>query len=110
VQAKQNKEFTPSFPLAGRCSDISRRAGLYHTQQLPGRTHTITLNVPPFFLLPPAFPGEHSVVGDFPLVSWGQLSWLRPLPASCPASAYSLAGKREKERRPEVVQALLSNN
>ena len=35
-----------------------------------------------------------------PFVSWGQLSWLRPLPASCAPPACSLAGQCEEQKRP----------
>jgi len=30
MQAKQNKEFIHYFPSTGRCSAISRKAGLHH--------------------------------------------------------------------------------
>jgi len=30
MQAKKNEEFIHYFPLAGRCSATSRRAGLHH--------------------------------------------------------------------------------
>jgi len=52
AQAKQTKEFSQHFPLAGRCSAISRKAGLHHTEQLPRKTNAITLNVPPSFFFP----------------------------------------------------------
>jgi len=51
VQAKQNQEFIHCFPSAGRCL-ISRKAGLHHTEQLLGKTNTITLSVPPYFFCP----------------------------------------------------------
>jgi len=31
MQIKQSKEFIHYFPLAGRCSAISRKAALHHT-------------------------------------------------------------------------------
>jgi len=30
METKQNKEFIHSFPLAGRCSAISKTAGIHH--------------------------------------------------------------------------------
>ena len=43
---------------------------------------------------------RHHKVWDIPLVIWGQLSRLRPLPASRVRPAYSLAGLCEKQKRP----------
>jgi len=37
---------------------------------------------------------------NIPLVSWGQLSWLRPLPTPCAPPAYSLVGEGEEQKRP----------
>ena len=37
---------------------------------------------------------------EYPLVSWGQLSRLCPLPTSCAPPAYSLVGWGEKQKRP----------
>jgi len=45
VQAKQNMEFIHYFPSAGRCSAISRKAGLHHTDIYYSVTPNI---VPPF--------------------------------------------------------------
>lgn len=52
----------------------------------------------------------NTIVWDIPLVSWGQLSWLWPLPASCPPTAFSMGMGRVGERGDHnAVQALLSN-
>jgi len=44
---------------------------------------------------------------DSPLVSWGQLSWLYPLPASCPPPAHVL---RQQSERLDAIQALFSQD
>lgn len=48
---------------------------------------------PPFFLLPPAFNEEHDA--RWSGISF-QLSWLLPLPASCPSPVWSGMGQFEK--------------
>jgi len=60
--SKGNKEFIHHFPWAGRCSDISRKAGLHHMWWLLGKTNTITPKVPPFLLLPPTLYAQHDVI------------------------------------------------
>ena len=47
-KAKQNKEFVTYFPLAGRCSAISRTAGLHHAQSLLWKTNAINYSCHPF--------------------------------------------------------------
>ena len=50
-------------------------------------------NAPHFLLLPLAFIlSRRHMVWNIPLVSLGQLSWLCPLPRSCPPPAYWWGG------------------
>jgi len=63
------------------------------------RHHSKRLRLPSF---PPCFlcwARRHMVWGT-PLVSWGQLSWLCPLPTPCASSAHSLVGWCERQKRP----------
>jgi len=81
VQAEQNEESTCRFPLAGRCSAIPRKAGVHHLKQLFGKTNGMTLNIPPFLLLPPALYAEHDIIG------YGASLWSSGV--SCPGSVPS---------------------
>ena len=101
AQAKQTKEFSQHFPLAGRCSAISRKAGLHHTEQLPRKTNAITLNVPPSFFFPQLYMLSMMSYGmGCPFGQLGWLSGLCPLPSSCVPPASSLAGRCEEQKRP----------
>jgi len=62
AQAKQNKFY---FLSSGRCL---RDKGKHHKPEHPSFS-------------PPASIAEHDPMWDTPFVSWGQLSWLHPLPA-----------------------------
>jgi len=67
-------------------------------RQSHSSSHQQTDAQPVFKQRPPVFTAENDIImepeaGDIPLVSWGQLSCLCPLPASCPPPAYSLRGK-----------------
>jgi len=74
MQAKRNKEFIHYFPSAGRCSDISSKAGLQHTERLLGKTDTNTLKIPSF---PQLYIAEHDVM-------WHGIS-LWSIGVSCPS-------------------------
>jgi len=62
MQAKQNDEFIYYFPSAGRCSAVSRKAGLHQAQCLLGNTNAITPNVPLSSFFPEVFIAEHDVI------------------------------------------------
>lgn len=83
MQLKQNK-FIHNFPLASRCSSISRKAGMPTVSHLLGKANAMTLNA---LLLhsssPSASTAEHNMVWGISLVSWGKLSLLCPLTTSC---------------------------
>jgi len=59
-QAKRKKAISHYFPLAGRCSAISRKAGLHHV--LFGKTNAITPQHPPSSLSPQICVAEHGVI------------------------------------------------
>lgn len=42
-------------------------------------------------------------VWDIPLVSWSQMSWLSPLPASDTPLAHSQAGQAEQQKTPHAL-------
>ena len=88
--------------MAGRCSAISRKAGLHHTSQLLGKTKHHNSECPPLLSSSPSFIcwAWHHMVWNIPWVSWGQLFWLCPLPTSCAPPASLLVGWGEKKERP----------
>lgn len=55
---------------------------------------------PPFLLFPFSLycGAEHHTVWNIPVIIWGHLSWLCPLPTSCPPLASSLQGKEKALR------------
>lgn len=86
LQVKQSKEFTPTA-MAGRCSD-PRTARLHKMEQCLEKTNSITPNI--LLIL---FLQLQMLTGDILEYSWGQLSWLCPLPCALPALA---AGVRSR--------------
>jgi len=111
VQAKQKKEFIHYTPSAGRCSAVSRKAGLHHVQWLLQKTNTVTLKTPSF-LLPQFYIAEHDVI------RYGISLWSARV--SCPSCVPSQVlvhpqptrwwGGARSRRDLGSVQALLSNN
>lgn len=59
--SKAKQEIHSPFPMAGRYSAVSRKAGLHHVWQWIEKTNAITVNVPSF-LLPQALYAEHDAV------------------------------------------------
>jgi len=74
MHTKQNKELIHYFPSSGRCSAISRKAGLHYMQWLLGKTNAIT---PSASLFLTAFIAEHDTI------RYGMSLW--SVGVSCPS-------------------------
>ena len=93
--AKQNEELFCYFPMAAGCPARCWKAEPQQAQGLLGDTNTITTNIR-FSSCHWVFVPHYDVIWS--LVSWGQLSWLCPLPNSCPPPAYSLGERGRNEK------------
>lgn len=71
MQTEQNNEFFNYFTSAGRYLATSRNTGLYHMEQLLGKSNAVTLKTPPSsFSLPSFYFQEyHCMAQDISLVS-----------------------------------------
>jgi len=64
------------------------------------KTPSLRMSLPSFFF-PHFYPWAWCrMVWKITLVSWGQLSWLCPLPAPCAPPAHSLVGRWEEQNKP----------
>lgn len=107
MQAEQNQVFIDHSPCSNRCSSIPRTAESPHADWLPGKTNTITPNIPGFF---PQF-NMFITIWFILLGGCDQLSHLCALPTSyaptvlCPTNRQ---GNVRSRRSLDVVQASLS--
>lgn len=62
VYMSKADKLTCYFPLAGSCLATSRKAQPQHRQRLPGKTSTITTNIPSSSFFPWYFIAEHAVM------------------------------------------------
>lgn len=77
-----------------RCFTVSRKKGIHLSKQLVGKTNALN-PMSSFLSSSPSFywGAWCQMDWDIPSVIWDQLSWLRPLPASCPSPAWSGMGQ-----------------
>lgn len=50
------------------------------------------------------------MVWDIPLISWDQLSWLYPLPDTCPPPAYLPGGAEQETEKAFMLSSMVQQN